>query len=173
MSSIVAWTLAGIAAALLSGCGGSPGDVDPGGKIGDMALVTGTASDADLKFFDVCDPIILKPGRYLRSCAIPRVPRLFIGYGTFEPTRKALESDWKQLKWDFWLDRRRVNLAAFGTSDRTLYGFPAAGGKNVILREWKVILLGVTPGKHTIRYRSEGPSLGTTDATWAFRVANG
>jgi hypothetical protein len=48
--------------------------------------------------------------------------------------------------------------------------FPAAGGKQVILREWSVIVIGVTPGKHVLRYRSESRSLGTTDATWTFTV---
>jgi hypothetical protein len=61
---------------------------------------------------------------------------------------KALGSVWKQLKWDLWLDGRHVSLPRFGTSERTLYYFPPAGGKNVILREWNVILVGVTPGKH-------------------------
>ena len=96
--------------------------------------------------------------------------RLFIGYGDWERTRKTLDSVWKQLKWDLWFDDRRVSLSRFGTSDRTLYAFPAAGGKNVILREWSVILVGATAGKHVIRYRSRSRSLGLTDATWTFTV---
>ena len=172
MGSTRAWAvLACMVAAIAAGCGGSSGEVGPGDKVGTMTLVSGTASDADLNVFEFCNPVILKPGTYRRSCAIPRVQRLLIGYGDFEPTRKALESDWKERTWDLWVDGRRVNLAAFGTYDHTLFGFPAAGGKNVILRRWKVILAGVTPGKHTVRYRSNGPSVGTTDATWAFRVA--
>lgn len=170
-STWVRAALACVVAAIVCGCGGSPGAVGPGGKVGTMTLVAGTASDADLNFFDLCDPVILKPGNYQRSCDIFRVQRLFIGYGDFEPTRKALESDWKARRWDLWLDGRRVNLIAFGTSDRALFAYPFAGGKNVILRRWKVILVGVTPGKHTLRYRNDGPSVGTTDATWAFSVA--
>jgi hypothetical protein len=96
------------------------------------------------------------------------VRRLFIGTGDWERTRKALDSVWKQLKWDLWFDGRRVRLSRFGTSDRTLFGFPAAGGKNVLLREWNVILIGLTQGRHVIRYRSTSRSLGTTDATWTF-----
>ena len=172
MGSIRAWAaLACVAAAIVAGCGGPPGGLGPGDKIGTMTLVSGTASDAYMNFFENCNPIILKPGTYRRSCTIPRVQRILIGYGDFEPTRKALESDWNARKWDLWVDGRQVNLAAFGTYDHTLFGFPAAGGKNVILRRWKVILAGVTSGKHTIRYRSHGPSVGTADATWAFSVA--
>jgi len=172
MGSTRAWAvLVCVAAAIVAGCSSSPGGLGPGDKIGTMTLVSGTASDADLNFFENCNPVILKPGTYRRSCTIPRVQRVLIGYGDFEPTRRALESDWKARKWDLWLDGRRVNLAAFGTYDHTLFGFPAAGGKNVILRRWKVILVWVTPGKRTIRYRSHGPSVGTIDATWTFSVA--
>jgi hypothetical protein len=155
----------------VAGCGGPPGEVGPGDRVGTMTLVSGTIADADLNFFDFCNPVILKPAKYLRSRTIPRVQRLLIGYGDFEPTRKALESDWKARKWDLWLDGRRVNLVAFGTYDHTLLAYPGAGGKNVILRRWKVVLVGVTPGKHTVRYGSQGLSVGTTDATWTFSVA--
>jgi hypothetical protein len=99
------------------------------------------------------------------------VARLFIGYGDWERTQKALDSAWRQLKWDLWVDGRRVELPRFGTSERTLYYFAPAGGKNAILREWSVTLVGVTSGKHVIRYRrSASGSLGTTDATWTLTV---
>jgi len=162
-----------IVAAVLAGCGsGAEKSLGPRAEIGTtMTLATGTVDDADLKFFDLCDPVILTPGDYARSCAVPRVSRLFVGYGDFGRTRKALELDSKQSKWDLWIDGRRVDLPAFGTSDRTLFGFPAAGGKDVILREWRVILVDVTPGEHTIRYRNEHASGGTTDATWTFNVS--
>jgi hypothetical protein len=170
-STWVRAVLACVVAAIVCGCSSSAGGLGPGDKVGTMTLVSGTASDADENFFEFCNPVILKPGTYRRSCTIPRIQRLLIGYGDFEPTRKALESDWKERKWDLWVDGRRVNLVAFGTYDHTLFAYPAAGGKNVILRRWKVILVGAIPGKHTIRYRSHGPSAGTTDATWAFTVA--
>jgi hypothetical protein len=90
--------------ALVGGCGGSAGPAEPGSKIGAMKLVRGTTSQADLKFFDLCNPIILKSGQYRRSCHVPDVRRLFIGYGTFEPTRRSLERDWRQTRWDLWID---------------------------------------------------------------------
>jgi hypothetical protein len=135
-----------------------------------MTLVRGIEPRADDELWRFCAPVIPKPGTYHRSCLVPHIARLFIGYGDWERTRKALDSAWKQLKWDLWLDGRRVDLRRFGSSERTLFNFPPAGGKTAILREWSVTLLRVTSGKHVIRYRSQSRSLGTTDATWTFTV---
>ena len=137
-----------------------------------MTLSRGTSFGADLKLFDSCNPVLPRSGRYTRSCTVPRVGRLFIGYGHFALTKRALEQDWKKTHWDLWLDGRRVNLKAFGTSDRTLVAFPAAGGKDVVLREWDLMLEHAEAGRHTLRYRSRS-STGSTDATWIFTVAGG
>jgi hypothetical protein len=153
-----------------SGFRSSPPPIGPGGKVGTMTLVRGIEPRADAELWMFCDAVIPKPGRYRRTCFVSRAHRLFIGYGDWERTRYALDSVWKRLKWDLWFDSRRVSLSRFGTSERTLYYFPPAGGKNVILREWSVILVGVTPGKHVIRYRSASRSLGTTDSTWTFTI---
>ena len=142
--------------------------IKPGGKIGTMRLARGTAAGADAKLFDFCDPIITRPGRYRRTC--PRVPqyrRIFIGYGSFFTDPAVLDANWKSTRWQLWLDGRRVALPAFGTSDRTLVAFPPAGGKDVTLREWRVMLVGATLGRHTIRYRTRTGNR-TTDATWVF-----
>jgi hypothetical protein len=155
---------------LASGFRGSAPPVVPGGKIGTMTLVRGIEHRADDEIWRFCTPVIPKPGRYHRTCNVPRIQRLFIGYGDWERTQKAVDSAWKQLTWNLRLDGRRVSLARFGTSERTLYYFRPAGGKNVILREWSVIVIGVTPGKHVIRYRSASRSDGATDATWTFTV---
>jgi hypothetical protein len=98
--------------ALVGGCSDSAGSVEPGSKIGAMKLVRGTTFQADLKFFDVCNPIIVKPGEYRRSCHVPGVRRLFIGYGTFEPTKRGLEREWRQTRWDLWVDGHRVDPAS-------------------------------------------------------------
>jgi hypothetical protein len=158
--------LAAVVVLLAGGFGSSPRPVRPGGKIGTMTLVRDIEDRADDEIWRFCKAVIPKPGRYRRTCFVPRVERLFIGYGDWERTRKSLDSVWRQLKWDLWFDGRQVDLPRFGTSERTLYYFPPAGGKNVMLREWSVVLVGVTSGKHSIRYRSESRSLGTTDATW-------
>jgi hypothetical protein len=161
--------LAVIVVLLAGGFGGSP-PVRPGGKIGTMTVVRGIEHRADDEIWRFCKAVIPKPGRYHRTCFVPRVERLFIGYGDWEKTQKALEAAWRRLKWDLWVDGHQVDLPRFGTSERTLYYFAPAGGKNAILREWSVTLLGVTSGKHVIRYRSASRSLGTTDATWTLTV---
>jgi hypothetical protein len=137
-----------------------------------MSLTRGTRWQADVNLFDYyCDPVIRKPGRYSRSCKeVPRVARLFIGLGSFDRTKKLLARDWRQTRWNLWVDGHAVNLPPFGTSDYMLIAFPPAGGKNVILRRWDVILDEATPGKHTLRSRSRSASAGTYDATWTFVV---
>ena len=142
----------------------------PGDRLGRMVFVRGTVATADHKLFDTCDPVILKSGRYERRCGVvPRARRLFIGYGLFAAPREMARV-WTGTKWRAWFDGHRIALRAFGSSERTLYAFPAAGGKDVTLREWRVMLVGATPGRHTIRYRSHDAS-GTSDATWTFTVA--
>ena len=169
--SVFLLVLLPVTAVLLgSGFGHSPPPVGPGGKIGTMTLARGIEHKADDEIWRFCKAVIPKPGPYRRTCFVPRVERLFIGSGDWERTRKALDSAWRQLKWDLWVDGRRVDLPRFGISERTLYYFAPAGGKTVILREWSVTLVGVTSGKHVIRYRSASRSLGTTDATWTLTV---
>jgi hypothetical protein len=142
----------------------------PGDRLGRMVFVRGTVATADRKLLDTCDPVILETGRYERRCGVvPRAGRLFIGYGLFAAPRE-MERVWAGTKWRAWFDGHQVALRAFGSSDRTLYAFPAAGGKDVTLREWRVMLVGATPGQHAIRYRSHAAS-GTVDVTWKFTVA--
>jgi hypothetical protein len=135
-----------------------------------MLLIRGTAATADQKLFDICDPIILRSGRYVRRCGVvPRVKRLFIGYGTFAAPR-AINRVWEQVVWSAWFDGRRIQLHAFGTSDRPLYAFPPAGYKTVTLRKWRVMVVNAAPGRHTLRYRGQDAT-GVLDATWTFTVA--
>jgi hypothetical protein len=157
-------------ALLAAGFRSSPPALGPGDKIGTMTLVRGNEHEADQELWGTyCAPLIPKPGRYNRTCrVVPRIVRLFIGYGDLESTMKASASAWKKLKWESWLDAHPIDLPRFGTDVRTL-DTVQVGGKNAILREWSVIVNGATPGRHVIRYRSESRS-GITDATWTFTV---
>ena len=87
-----------------------------------------------------------------------------VGFLSALPVRAVLDGE--LVAWT----KTASRTSSFGTSERTLYAYPPAGGKNAILREWSVTLIGVTPGKYAIRYRSASRSLGTTDATWTFIV---
>jgi hypothetical protein len=146
----------------------------PGAKVRGMTLTRAPSTRADAKLFDFCNPVILRPGTYRRSCSVPRVRRLFVGYGAFDADPAKLDADWKASRWDAWLDGRRVALPAFGTFDRILYAFPPAGGRDATLREWRVMLVNPTRGRHTVRYRLRGPvtgaEAGTIDATFIFSV---
>jgi hypothetical protein len=154
----------------LTGVGGTISQLKPGDRVGRMTLARGTVATAGQKLFDICDPVILKGGRYQRRCGVlTRVKRLFIGYGLFAAPGE-INAAWANANWAAWFDGRRIALRAFGTSDRTLFAFPPAGGKDVTLREWRVMLLSATPGRHTLRYRFQDPG-GSIDATWTFRVA--
>jgi hypothetical protein len=97
------------------------------------------------------------------------VKRLFIGYGMFAPPHEINDA-WANAHWAAWFDGRRIALRAFATSDRKLFAYPPAGRKDVTLREWRVMLLSATAGRHTVRYRFHDPG-GSIDATWTFRVA--
>jgi hypothetical protein len=161
-----------IAAVLVSTAyGAETSGLRPGDRLGSMRLTKGMAATADLKLFDICDPIVIGSGSQTRRCGrVPRVRRLFIGYGSFDLPGK-IENLWTKTRWSSWIDGRPINLAAFGSSDRTLTAFPPAGGKDVTLREWRIMLVRATPGRHTLRYRSVGPD-GKGDTTWIFTVAS-
>jgi hypothetical protein len=155
-----------LASATVVGGVAAAGPVGPGGKIGTMTLTRGVLFDADISLWNVCNGEISKFGRYHRSCAIPRLRRTYIGRGARAPTEKALAEEWKRQRWSLSVDGRAVNLAAFGTNDSS----PPSRGKPAVGRFWKVILVGATAGKHTVRYRTRYFPAGTIDATWTVTV---
>lgn len=145
--------------------------IEPSTRVKGMLVVQGTVSHAQARLLGVsCDPVVLTPGRRTRKCTrIPnRVSRLYVGYGLFDSEAK-IDRVWKAASWEMWIDGQRVNLEEFGASDRMLLRYPPAGNKDVVLREWNVTLTQLTPGRHTVRYRSREP-IGITDTTWIFTV---
>jgi hypothetical protein len=138
-----------------------------------MLVVQGSARQSETSLFGgYCDPVVLTPGRRSRDCgSIPPWTRLYVGYGLFAPP-SSIERVWKATTWKLWLDGRPVDLAAFGTSDRELPKYAPADGKDVVLREWSIVLVRPTPGKHRIRYRT-ADSDGVLDTTWIFRIRPG
>jgi hypothetical protein len=168
MRSSITSVLLLLALGTVAGGVAAAGPIGPGGKIGTMTVVRGEVYEADLNIFNVCNPVILKPGRYHRSCSVPRVHRMFIGNGLVAPTRKGLDELWKRTRWGFWVDGRSVRLAPFGAFDRSVRSF-GPSGKPAFVRIWKVILVGARPGKHAVRYLTRYPG-GTIDATWTVTV---
>jgi hypothetical protein len=146
------------------------GAVEPGTRVNGMLVVQGLARDAGGSLFGTfCDPVVARAGRRTRSCGqLPPLRRIFVGYGIFAP-EEQIESAWEKLSWRLWIDGRSVSLSRFGNSDRRLLGFAPAGYRDVVLREWAVILVGAQ-GRHSIRYRTRLPQ-GVIDTTWRFSVA--
>jgi hypothetical protein len=154
---------------VLTAGGGTTQGLRPGDRFNGMTLAKETVATAHQKLFDICDPAILSSGHYVRRCGqVPRVSRLFIGYGSFDLPRR-INKAWSAAKWTAWLDGRPIDLRSFGTSDRTLVAFPPAGFKDVTLREWRIMLVHPSPGRHALRYRVREPG-GVSDATWTFTV---
>jgi hypothetical protein len=145
--------------------------IEPWDRVRGMLVVQGGATRAETALFGYyCEPDILKSGRYRRTCReVPRTKRLFVGYGMWGP-KATIARMWNGSEWSMWIDGESVSLDAFGSTDRTLHNYPAAGGKDVTLREWSMTLVRATPGRHTIRYRFRLPPQGTIDATWTFSV---
>src|SRR5262249_3921414 len=168
MRHAIAVTLILASVLVLSACGGGGGGtVEPGDRVGEMVVTTGSSQSPGI--FDFCYPIALKPGVYSRECTVPAVPQLFIGYGTFEESKAALHREWDAgaKAWQAFLDGRKIDLRSFGTMpDRSFYE-PSVGGP-VILRVWNVLLVEPTPGEHTLRYVDGAKD--PTDITWAFTV---
>jgi hypothetical protein len=145
--------------------------IEPSDRVHGMLVVQGAANRTSIMLFGTfCRPDIVKSGRYRRTCLpVPPVERLFVGHGLFHTSAAQLDRAWKRASWSMWIDDERVRLDQFGTTDRTLYRYPPGGGRDVVLREWSIVLVRPTPGRHTLRYRVTTPGL-TTDATWVFRV---
>jgi hypothetical protein len=146
--------------------------IDPGTRVNGMLVYQDIAQRAQASLFGggYCDPVVLSPGRRIRTCGTtipPHVSRLFVGHGIFAPKR-AIDRIWNRLTWAMWIDGQRVDLDEFGFTDRWLYDFAPADYKPVVLREWAIMLVGAQ-GPHSIRYRTRWPS-GVTDTTWKFTV---
>jgi hypothetical protein len=144
--------------------------IDPGTPVNGMVVVQGLAGEADATLFGgYCDPIVVAPGRRTRTCSvIPHVRQLFVGHGTWA-VKKRIDAAWNKQSWAMWIDGDAVELSRFGHSDRWLSHFAPAGGRDVVLREWSIVLTGAR-GRHSIRYRTRLPE-GVFDTTWRFRVA--
>jgi hypothetical protein len=172
-AAISASTTCAIALVLAAGADAgvdTSGTIEPRTRVNGMLVVQGSSRQSDTSLFGgYCDPVVLTPGRRSRSCGtLPRWSRLYVGYGLFAPPG-SIEKAWKGTSWKLWLDGQPVDLKAFGTSDRVLPKYAPADGKDVVLREWSVVLVRPTPGRHTIRYRSKD-SDGVADTTWIFTV---
>jgi hypothetical protein len=164
-----AWcTTVVLVAVLAAGCGGG-GGAQPTDVVKGMVLASVPLGPGVFDIFTFCRAVVLEPGTYNRRCSVPWVSELYVGYGEFAPPNQ-IDRLWSTLRWKAWLDGRRIDLEAFGSSDRTLNAFPAAGFKDVIVRTFDVTIFTPKPGRHTLRYVRAGPHGVRNDVTWMFTV---
>ena len=149
--------------------------IEPGTRVNGMLVLQGLARDADVALFGYfCDPVVLTAGRRTRVCStpLPSVRRIFVGHGIWAVSKQRLNSAWNAYagRTEMWIDGQPVRLTRFGHSDRWLLKYPPADGRDALLREWSIVLVGAE-GRHSIRYRGRLPQ-GVTDVTWRFTVAS-
>jgi hypothetical protein len=65
--------------------------------------------------------------------------------------------------------RNFLLVGSYGLTDRPLLNFAPADHRDVVLREWAIMLSGAR-GAHSIRYRTRWPR-GVFDTTWTFTIA--
>ena len=96
------------------------GAINPGTPVNGMAVVQGLAQDADVPLFGYyCAPNVMSPGRRVRVCAaLPRVRRIFVGYGYWDVSKRHLESYWRANanRTQMWIDGRVFVWTGSGTA---------------------------------------------------------
>jgi hypothetical protein len=103
--------------------------------------------------FEFCSPKGLKPGVSSRECKLPAVPQLFVGPGLSDRSSSALDRGWDAVatSWQVFIDGRKIDLRSFGTMPNRSFYEPSVGAP-VFVREWNLLLVGPTPGDHTLRF---------------------
>jgi predicted esterase len=143
--------------------------IQPGDMIGEMKLVIAKDETGEPSIHNTCAPIITDsdPAVIVRTCNVPHIPYLFIGYGELAETLEDLNTIWEEEGWKMYLDGRAINLSAFGHFDSEW-----SGNK---LRQWKVAVENVTLGEHQLRFIHTRlhKSMEPTDVTWIFTVQAG
>lgn len=142
--------------------------IQPGNTIGQMVIEIAKDDTGEPSIFDFCSPIITEsdPAVIVRTCSVPQISYIFIGYGEFADTREELDSIWNNETWELYFDGVAVNLTAFGYFDVVWEGNQ--------LRQWKIAVENLTPGEHKLRFviTKVDNSREPTDATWVFTVGD-
>jgi len=127
---------------LLASCGLLGGKIQPGDKIGDMEIL------------DFCEGSILVElcsfeNLQVGNCEIPAdIKTLWISPGWAEETQEGLETSWKDSEWSMTIDKKTIDLPAFGTYDLDIND-PLLGVMKG--RTWNVCIANLAPGEHTVR----------------------
>ncbi len=131
-----------------------------------LEIAQGEASEPSI--FNHCSPYIAEsdPKVTVRTCNVPEIPYIFIGYGEIGNTIEALDAAWNAETWQLYFDGFAVDLPAFGFFDTDSDGDKA--------RFWNIAIDNLTPGEHTLRYMIGfmDNSLEPYDINWIFTVGD-
>jgi glycosidase len=120
----------------------------PGDKIGQMsiALSQGFAPS----WLDYCSPAFSdKAGGKIVDCSMPLFSEFEIGAHWGAKDEALLDSSWKGLTWELYIDDHAIDLNKFDTFD--VYMQTGNGTFNHS-RIWNLKLVNAVEGKHTLRY---------------------
>lgn len=126
----------------LASCGLLGGKIQPGDKIGDMEIL------------DFCDgPVLVEMCSFedlnIGNCQIPAdIKTLWISPGWSEDTQDGLELSWKDSEWSMKIDKKAIDLPAFGTYDLDIPDLDLGVMK---ARTWNVCISNLAPGEHIVR----------------------
>lgn len=142
--------------------------IKPGDTLAGTIFEIAKDETAEPSIFNPCSPFITDsdPSIIVRTCSVPQMAYLFIGYGDFADSTEELDSEWNNEAWELYFDGNPVDLASFGYFDSPL--------GTSILRSWKIAVENLTPGEHKLRYviRTLDESREPTDVTWDFAFGN-
>jgi hypothetical protein len=126
----------------LASCGLLGGKIQPGDRIGDMEILDFCEGSI---LVELCSFDDLQVG----NCQIPaEIKALWISPGWGEETQEELELSWKDSEWSMTIDKKTIDLPAFGTYDLDIPD-PFLGVLKG--RTWNVCIANPSPGEHIIR----------------------
>jgi alpha-amylase len=120
----------------------------PGDKIGQMSIALSKGFVPS--WLDYCSPAFSdKAGGEVINCDMPLFSEFEIGAPWGAKDKALLDSSWKGLTWELYIDDHAIDLNEFGTSDAYIQ---TKDGKFINSRIWNLKLVNATEGKHTLRY---------------------
>jgi len=158
---------------LLSGKEKNYPTLEPGDKIDDMVIRTGSKKAAPL--WEFCSSTKENDYTMRVDCGELSYTNLAIGYpfGMMELTRQCI--NWGAFNWEMSVDGHPIDLKAFGVNDLVHIFHPSHSGREVfrVSSVWDVVLVNPTPGLHQLQGQAQSPD-GAEPYTWVvnFTVAN-
>ncbi len=120
----------------------------PGDKIGQMSIALSQGFVPS--WLDYCSPAFSdKAGGEVVNCNMPVFSEFEIGAPWGAKDKAMLDSSWKGLTWELYIDDHAIDLNEFGTFDTYIQ---TEDGTFINSRIWNLKLVNATEGNHTLRY---------------------